>query len=214
MLEKLKIKTYKMLCVLLVFLVLFFMVFIFALYNQFEISLSREVGLKFTPRDQNRQIVNLSSEIQNIKQNTVTKQDYNKLVYKIYSLQIKATQLGLLSPNETFERPDQVCEEIEQILYNLCESRTKIDIMFSAVEFEIKHKDFIDTKNGFSSCRYTYYLQEILNTLGYEINENTSTTYQVVRKFQKDVGIQIDGKVGSITLYKLKEAWENQKTKL
>lgn len=205
-----EIKTTKALLIIILILLLCCGVMIFALFNGAEITIKD--GVKFIPKEQNYEIVQLTGKISNLEHNTVSKGEYDKVVADVDSLKKTAIRRGLLSPNQNLDTPEEICGEIERILDSLCDSKSQIDNLIGLVELEISNRGYITTKDAPSTCRYTYYIQTIFNALGYELDHNTTTTYQAVHEFQRDHDITPDGLVGINTWAKVREEWRIKKT--
>ncbi|MGH2272721.1 peptidoglycan-binding domain-containing protein [Anaerohalosphaeraceae bacterium U12dextr] len=176
---------------------------------------------QITELEKGREI--LVGQLQDLQKNTVSLDNYNRLVTAIQSLKTAAISSGQMTIAQA-AGPEQICAAVRQILQkpqtltsateSQPSSASEIDFHISVVENEIARLGVIDTTKP--DKRYDlaiFYMQKVLDGIGYPLGGAVTNTNQAVMKFQTDNQLKADGKVGAKTWEKVRQLWNAKKPK-
>ncbi|MEN6308894.1 MAG: peptidoglycan-binding domain-containing protein, partial [Anaerohalosphaeraceae bacterium] len=69
------------------------------------------------------------------------------------------------------------------------------------------------TKPDTKSALAAFYMQKVLDGVGYGLGGSVTNTNQAVMKFQTDNQLKADGKIGAKTWEKVRQLWNSKKPK-
>ncbi len=120
--------------------------------------------------------------------------------------------------------PEQICAAVRQILQkpqnpvattaSQPSSASEIDFHITIVENEIARLGVIDTTKPDKKYDLAiFYMQKVLDGVGYGLSGTVTSTNQAVMKFQTDNQLKADGKIGAKTWEKVRQLWNSKKPK-
>ena len=176
---------------------------------------------RITELEQGREV--LMGQLQEIQKNTVSAENYARLTTAIQSLKTAAVSSGQMTIAQAAS-PEQICAAVRQILQkpqtaitttaSQPSSASEIDFHITVVENEIARLGVIDTtKPDKKYDLAVFYMQKVLDGIGYQLGGAVTGTSQAVMKFQADNQLKADGKIGAKTWEKVRQLWNAKKPK-
>lgn len=165
----------------------------------------------------------LVGQLQDLQKNTVSAENYARLTTAVQSLKTAAISSGQMSIAQA-AGPEQICAAVRQILQkpqtavtttaSQPSSASEIDFHITVVENEIARLGVIDTtKPDKKYDLAVFYMQKVLDGIGYQLGGAVTGTSQAVMKFQADNQLKADGKIGAKTWEKVRQLWNAKKPK-
>ncbi|HML76168.1 MAG TPA: peptidoglycan-binding domain-containing protein [Anaerohalosphaeraceae bacterium] len=176
---------------------------------------------QITELEKGREI--LVGQLQDLQKNTVSAENYARLTTAVQSLKTAAISSGQMSIAQA-AGPEQICAAVRQILQkpqtavtttaSQPSSASEIDFHITVVENEIARLGVIDTtKPDKKYDLAVFYMQKVLDGIGYQLGGAVTGTSQAVMKFQADNQLKADGKIGVKTWEKVRQLWNAKKPK-
>jgi hypothetical protein len=176
---------------------------------------------KITELEKGREI--LVGQLQDLQKNTVSAENYARLTTAVQSLKTAAISSGQMTVAQA-AGPEQICAAVRQILQkpqtpvaptaSQPSSASDIDFHITVVDNEIARLGVIDTtKPDKKYDLAVFYMQKVLDGIGYQLGGPVTSTSQAVMKFQTDNQLKADGKIGAKTWEKVRQLWNAKKPK-
>jgi hypothetical protein len=176
---------------------------------------------QITELEKGREI--LVGQLQDLQKNTVSAENYARLTTAVQSLKTAAISSGQMTIAQA-AGPEQICAAVRQILQkpqtpvtttaSQPSSASEIDFHITVVENEIARLGVIDTTKPDKKYDLAiFYMQKVLDGIGYQLGGALTGTSQAVMKFQTDNQLKADGKIGAKTWEKVRQLWNAKKPK-
>jgi|GEM_PF-2182147 len=176
---------------------------------------------QITELEKGREI--LVSQLQDMQKNTVSAENYARLTTAVQSLKTAAISSGQMTIAQA-AGPEQICAAVRQILQkpqtpvapttSQPSSASDIDFHITVVDNEIARLGVIDTTKPDKKYDLAiFYMQKVLDGIGYQRGGAVTSTSQAVMKFQTDNQLKADGKIGAKTWEKVRQLWNSKKPK-
>ncbi|MBN2512770.1 MAG: peptidoglycan-binding protein [Sedimentisphaerales bacterium] len=184
----------------------------------------KQLGTKddqITDLEKGREV--LMGQLQDLQENTVSLETYTRLTTAVQSLKTAAISSGQMTIAQA-AGPEQICMAVRQILQrpqvaisptaSKPSSASEIDFHITIVENEIARLGVIDTTKPDKKYDLAiFYMQKVLDGIGYQLGGAVTSTNQAVMKFQTDNQLKADGKIGAKTWEKVRQLWNAKKPK-
>jgi len=165
----------------------------------------------------------LMGQLQDLQKNTVSAENYARLTTAVQSLKTAAISSGQMTIAQA-AGPEQICAAVRQILQkpqtpvvqtaSKPSSASEIDFHITIVVNEIARLGVIDTTKPDKKYDLAiFYMQKVLDGVGYGLSGTVTSTNQAVMKFQTDNQLKADGKIGAKTWEKVRQLWNSKKPK-